>query len=431
MGKSNKKMLSRTERIQLNTEKQLREQALQKALARHNKHNKPLSGWIKHLQENRLPFQPENGTSLLVIAGLYSRMAKKELVKQKALQHLLRHLEKEHCHKMLSEEKYLKGIFYISQFASYFIRDLGCWKRGSYQPEKQFSHLLRYLFARYPVPHFMDSAWLAEGQEKEQSWFIEIGIGVSVRKLHGLPISLTKRMAHAFLWTPAYFSIAGAFRFSQVIAYGGDEWLAWHINATLLGRNEFRNDDFWLTVIRFFAQAPLFDVRRVGEVIDFINHRRLAQPGYSLKGRTPDSLLRQVDEWLAQIRHERTQGGKLSWNSSGIALFDYETGEGDQVKIYKIRELLSSNVLRAEGKSMRHCVYTYVKSCYSGECAIFSLMADTFSGSERLVTIEVDLRKRQIVQAKARFNECPADDAKEVIQLWAAKVQISIAKYVF
>jgi hypothetical protein len=343
---------------------------------------------------------------------------------------MLVQLEKENCHKLLCEEKYLKGIYHMAQFASYFIRDITGWKRCSYQPEKQFSHLLRFVFASYPVPLFLDKAWFMDEGEKEQRWFIDIASGVSVRKLNGLPVTFTKKMAHAFLWTPAYFSITGAFRFAQVIALGGDEWLAWHINTTLLGRNEFRQEEFWITVIRFLAQAPFFDARRLEEVVEYLNHQRLAQPGYSLKGRRPDSLLRQVDEWQALMRHERNHGGKLSWSPSGIEAFDFETGKGYQVKIYKIRELLSSNELRAEGKAMKHCVYTYVRSCYSGACAIFSLVADTYNTSERLVTIEVDLRKRQIVQAKARCNEKPMEEALGILKVWAEKVKLTIAKYV-
>ncbi|QHT66754.1 hypothetical protein GXP67_08815 [Rhodocytophaga rosea] len=431
MGKSNKKMLSRTDRIQLQTKKQVWEHALQQSLVRHNTTNKPLSGWIKQLQQDKLPLQPEYGTSLMVIAGLYNQIAKKELLKRKAFDDLLVQLEKQNCHKLLSEEKYLKGIYYIAQFASYFIQDVNQWKKVSYQPEKQFAHLLRFLFANYPVPLFLDKAWLEAGEETARKWFIDIASGLSVRKLQALPVPLTKRMAHFFLWTPAYWSISGAFRFAQVIALGGDEWLAWHLNATLLGRNNFRNNDFWLTVIRFFVEAPLFDARRLEEVVNYINHQRLAHTGYSLKGRTPDSLLRQVEEWQQQMNQEQNYGGRLNWKPSGFAAFEHETGSGQLVKIFKVRELLSSNELRAEGKSMKHCVYTYVRSCHAGQCSIFSLTADTFSATERLVTIEVDIKRKQIVQAKARLNEKPSEEAMDVMKLWAEKVQLSIAKYIY
>lgn len=430
MGKSNKKMLSRTERIKIKSEKKQHELALQKALLQHNQVNKPLSGWIKYLQTSSLPKEQVDGTPLLAIAGLYHRMAKKEQIKQKAFHSLLIHLEKEHCHKLLSDEKYLLGIYHIAQFALYFIREIAQWKRPSYQPEKQFANLLRYLFANYPVPLFLDNAWLRDGAEKEQRWFIDIARGLSVRKLVDLPVDLTKRMAHAFMWTPAYFSVCGAFRFAQVIALGGDEYLAWHINNTLLGRNNFCDDTFWITVIRFFAQAPLFDVRRLAEVVDYLNFRRLADPVYSIKGRTPDSLLRQVNEWQAHRRHERSHAGNLSWQPSVIQAFEFKTGTGNQTKIYRIRELITSSDLKVEGQAMRNCVYSYVKSCHLGECAIFSLLMDTFSVSERLVTLEVDLKKKLIVQAKARFNAKPTDDAFEVIRLWAATEQIGIAKYI-
>jgi hypothetical protein len=64
-------------------------------------------------------------------------------------------------------------------------------------------------------------------------------------------------------------------------------------------------------------------------MIDYINHQRRAQPGYLLKGRTPDSLLRQVEEWQVQMKQERNYGGRIYWKSSGFEAFDYETGAGE------------------------------------------------------------------------------------------------------
>lgn len=429
MGKSTKKALSRIERIQLQLEKQQRELALQKALADHKKSNQTLTKWVKHIHTEKQPPNCEIGTVQLLIAGLFHELTKKDERKRQAFAQLLMHLEKQHCLRLLSEGKYVKGIFAIACQAPYFIRPIASWKRRSHQPEKQFSHLLRHLFTQYAVPLFLDKAWLPGGNLHEQRWFIDLGNGVSVRKLSFLPIVLSKKMAHAFLQAPFYCTISGAFRYAQVVALGGDEWLAWYINQTIVGRNGFQHDDFWLSVIRFFAAAPLFDARRIEEVVDFINYQRLAQEGFSMKGRTPDALLRQTEEWHAQRSLERNYGGAFKWQPSGIRAFDQAEGSGTEVKIYKIRELLSSNELLAEGKAMKHCVYTYVRSCMGQSCAIFSLTVDTVSGPQRLATLEVDLKRQKIVQAKARCNDTPSAEAMQVILKWATAEKIKISTW--
>ena len=47
-----------------------------------------------------------------------------------------------------------------------------------------------------------------------------------MRTAKGLPVPLTKRMAHLFLRAPDDVSIPEAFRFTRVLSQGGDERFA-------------------------------------------------------------------------------------------------------------------------------------------------------------------------------------------------------------
>src|SRR5687768_8843702 len=75
------------------------------------------------------------------------------------------------------------------------------WKPRSYNGKRQLSSLARHLFARYRVPAFMDAAWTEDNASGRlhQEWFIHVGRGENIRKAAGLPVPLTKMMAHHFL----------------------------------------------------------------------------------------------------------------------------------------------------------------------------------------------------------------------------------------
>jgi hypothetical protein len=90
------------------------------------------------------------------------------------------------------------------------------------------------------------------------------------------------------------------------------------------------------------------------------------------------------------------------------------------------QELVNRDALFAEGRAMRHCVYTYAELCRRGQTTIWSLRLRVKGAQKRLVTIEVDPRKRAIIQARAKCNLRPGDRSLEIIRQWAARAGLQV-----
>ncbi len=429
MSKSKSKPLSRLQRIQLKEEKIQHETALQGALRNHQDPRRAFFKSVKKLHRLQDIATGNADETTRQIEGLFLGLPKRTMQRD-AFKELVLHLCGQNCHRLLASRTLGIGLQYIASFWNAAIRDLGTWRRTGYNADRQLLSLVRHLFVKYPVPAFLYKAWLPGGTNPERQWFIEIAAGVSARQLSGLPVVLTKRMAFLFLNAPGWCTPTAALRYAQVVALGGDEWLAWHINRSHLGQNGFRDDAFWSTVIRFLAGVPMLDGAQINVILDYINHRRALEPGFSMKGRTPNALLRQVDEWQAGQNRLRNRGGQL-WHTSGIREGVFETA-APAGKWFRVVELLSGNELQDESQAMSHCVYTYAQSCIRGRCSIFSLRTeDLHTGAqERLATIEVDLHTYRLVQVRARFNAVPPPEHRRVIAEWAAQEGLSAAKWV-
>jgi hypothetical protein len=358
------------------------------------------------------------------------------------LKELLVHLFKNNCTDILEKEQYAIVLFNLFVTSQSWIRPIGEWKRNSHNPEKQIASLLRHLFAKYETPAFLDSMWYEESTLKTYLFaYIDIAQGKNVRQCSGFPVVMSKRMAHEFMQTPAHYTIKEAIRRAQVLSLGGDENLAYYVCRSRLGNNSFYEDDFWFSVIRFFAQQELFDNRHVPEMIDYIyfmrfEDRRLVDgrmlrgnPNYSMKGRTAIKLLEQSQAWHRNAGYQPKVD--YEWDKIGFSEKDWVEGEEDKQKIYFITELNSSRLLREEGKEMRHCVYSYARQCAAKQSAIFSLrlFKGEFNPLERLATIEVNLRDLRVVQIRGKCNAKVNNQAVRFITDWATENRLTISNY--
>jgi hypothetical protein len=293
------------------------------------------------------------------------------------------------------------------------------------------------LFARWPVPGFMDSVWFQGSSEaaiRRQNWFVHLGRGDSIRTA-SLPLPYTRRMAHHFMRAPADLGVEAALRWGQIHALGGNERLVRAVAATRLG-SHFDVDDFWSTVLGWFIQQPMLDTAHVGPIVDFIYDQRFTprdalgeggvrerrgppQPNFTMKGRTADALLRQVADWHNHLaKHDQLQA---DWPRSGIASFEFVEGslENGTLKIWTLTELLSSKALSAEGRKMNHCVASYTRSCAQGRSSIWSLELESAEGKRKLLTVEVNTAARLICQARGKRNALPADKHRAILRRWA------------
>lgn len=316
------------------------------------------------------------------------------------------------------------------------------WTAPSYNSRRQLSSFVRHLLTRYPVPIFMDEAWLnaGPGSRRYRDWFVHIGSGHNIRTAK-TPIPLTKMMAHHFLEAPDDFPILGAIRWGQVHALGGDKRLTESLLGTRIGL-VFANDEFWTSVIRFCIANPMLDRRHVGPIVDFLQNQKFdivemmgvdgvittlppPQLNLSMRGRSATALLDAVQRWHGELGRKRKLTG-ATFKRSGLMGLNLASGDGQTV--WQIRELLSEAELAVEGRALRHCVVSYASSCERGDCSIWTMERRDESELEKRQTIEV--RDKMIVQCRGKYNRPPTTQEYGVVETWARKAGLGVGDYV-
>lgn len=350
---------------------------------------------------------------------------------------------------------YLEGLVRLHERRGQWLRDPLAWKPSSHNAGRQFSSLLRHLLARYDVPLFLDSAWLRgdRGAHRFRDWFVHIGLGHNIRTAK-TPYPLTKMIAHHFVQAPAHYTIEGALMLADIKALDGGERLAEALMGTRLGQrveSDAERRAFWLSVYRFFIANPMLDLRHAGPIVDFLNFQKFEgqevmvgpgraerrpppQPNLTMTRRTPDSLLRQVEEWHGELRVARAND-KRFWKVSGIPGLTLQTGskdDPDRLVLWTFRELLSGQELIDNGRALKHCVASYAHSCARGACSIWSLEAregDARRGTP-VLTVEVD-SNRTVVQARGLANRRPSAQEKNVLETWMKKAALKPGHYLY
>jgi hypothetical protein len=342
----------------------------------------------------------------------------------------------------------IAGLLAMASHQTHWLRSVEDWTPIGENPLPQFGSLALHLFARYPVPVFMTSVWLRDRDAesvRQQGWYKHIGLGRNIRTAD-LPLPYTKRMAHHFLQASDHFTVEMALRWGQVRGLGGSEVLASAVASTRLGRS-FEHEEFWQTVLHFFVNEPMLDPLHVGPIVDYLNDQRFVpqeilteegelrlgplQPNLTMKGRTQRSLLRQVEEWHKRLRH-RPKATPVHWKRSDIGEFHYvekERRDQELARTWTIRELLSSGELYREGLAMQHCVVSYVRACAGRASSIWSMRIENPLRRDRVMTIEVDMKRRMICQARRRRNARPSGKAREILERWARQERLTIAEY--
>jgi hypothetical protein len=320
------------------------------------------------------------------------------------------------------------------------------WAPESEDRREQLGSLARHLFCRYPAPVFLDAAWLSGSSplgEAERDWFVHLGQGGKLEAI-SFPLPMSHRAAHHFLLAPDAFSIVAALRYGQIQALGGSTGIAHAVAESFLAEQQC-DEPFWLSVVHFLINHPELPGAQIGPVLDYLRFRKFGtggsdapEPEFSMKGRTVEALLKRMDEWHAALAR-LGKGGRQKWEPSGIA--PLERTEKDPLSsatcTWRVLEITDSMALAEEGRAMRHCVRSYQTACLKGETAIWSLRI-AFSGSStvrRLLTLEVNLHRRAIVQARGNCNQLPSAMgnrqrmrlARTLLRAWANREHLGIA----
>ena len=320
---------------------------------------------------------------------------------------------------------YIDGLAALSRHSREWMRPVETWKPDRHSARRQFGSLARHLLAQYELPAFMDTAWFRDGESgtSQQHWFKHVASGGNIRTA-ALPVELNKKMAHHFLLAPGGYTVEEAFRHGQVIGQGGDEQLVEALIQTRLG-SSFEHEEFWSTVVHWLVKNPMLDPECIATLVDYIHDQKYTpqevalpgggaetmdppQPHFSMKSRSALKLLQHADDWRSRLVAENRIPA-TEWERCDIGEFDCE--EQDEASgtalHWSIRELTRAKELQTEGRAMQHCVRSYTSSCRKGTSRVFSVQLHAAGTSERMMTVAVNPRTRQITQARGKHNALP------------------------
>ena len=323
--------------------------------------------------------------------------------------------------------KNLKFTKIVCLFAPFWLRSPLTWDK------KEKINIIDHLFVLYDVPEFLYNEWFREGNElrfKWLMWFLLLGQGGSLKKGSDdfqwrIPSRFQK-----YLWdVPADASPIEACIYAEVMRLGGSESdfvrllrnPSFVVDPTEFSANE-SHEKFWYDTVRWLiAQSDQITDEQSGFILEWAMHEyteaelgrmELGRGGpFSWKGRR---LRRVLEQSLEYYRQRSLPYSNYKWNKHG---WDWEYEEAHAHK-WTFVELTSGEELYLEGKAMRHCVSSYDGRCASGYSAIVSLR---YNGG-RKVTIELNPRTKQIVQARGAHNKEATDEEKSVIASWMKEV---------
>lgn len=356
-----------------------------------------------------------------------------------------------------SEFQAIPVIVRIAAYSPRWIRDPEDWVgAGSNQLREIFRSLIEHLFARWPMPDCFDSAWMIKGDLSylERDWYCHLAGGGSLRKVQGMPPSVSSRALHLAMNAPGNLTIRQALRWGQIRSLGGsDQLLAEVLSSRMVG--DLSNDAIWSRLFGKLVAAPDFKPKNFGIIADTLlqvirkgNAPRAAQlVNLPLNGllrhsrsywRTilrltvtipPDR--RRKDVCCPNLREELQRQISEQWaRLPNSRPFESVVHEGGKALDVRIVELTSQWQLVAESQAMRHCVDTYGRSCRSGRSSIFSVRTEEAIGGKSIstshLTIEVLRQSRRIIQVRGRRNHYVDPSRVPLLRRWAEALELKI-----
>jgi len=164
-----------------------------------------------------------------------------------------------------------------------WIRPLEEWKPKGKSRSSIFRSLVRHLVELYPTPQFLLSLFhdLFNARGPTEALYVHLAQGGSLKKALAtnlLRTSMTKRMCHDFLQSPANMGVIEAVRRAQVRSFGGTRRIADAIVGLRMGENLTADESFWLSVVQWTCNQPMLDPNEVGPIFDWVGSRLCEDP---------------------------------------------------------------------------------------------------------------------------------------------------------
>lgn len=334
----------------------------------------------------------------------------------------------------------IDALVHLARFRDAHIRAIADWPGTSASWRPAVASLAAHLTCRYGVPAFMSSVWYANDPagDRKRSWVIAHARGASFRSVD-LPFGMTRKMERIFLASHDHLALEPALRRAELLAIGMPLEFVTAILSTRLA-TDLKNWQFWRTVWMFLrSQAREIHPEQIGPLIDYLQAVRHdwirvetqdgiteiapPQPNFSIRGRTVASMIRLMQEWHRSLG-VTLSAGSLSWSRSSFTpwlIEDPTPGEAETPKRWQMVERTNGAQLREDGAALHHCVGSYAHLCYRGRSSIWSLRFWHGEKVRPVLTVQIDPKRRSIIQARGKANRSPSGKPRRLLYQWAAR----------
>lgn len=309
-------------------------------------------------------------------------------------------------------------------------------ERGSIKTMKS---LFEHLFVKYETPRYLTD-FLSRLEPKEIEALMFVLQGNNLRKFSSIPLPVSRKESWLIQnLVPQNLPIEDEILKRQIVAA---KLVGWNNGkSTLLvdffqncklfqfDLDRFVNDlDFWKRVFKMYSERD-WDMALVtsGDFLDYVlSMRHLHGDDFRIGTKRPADEIYDAFEWhhgadwYDRYETENLAELRLShWSGLGHTKSSFEM-EGVE---YQFGEIRNGEDLYSEADELKHCVFTYIEFCSSGQVAIFSLKKKTDAGYCRYLTVEI--QGNRIVQARGRMNRDLTQQEGNLLNLIAEKFEFS------
>lgn len=287
----------------------------------------------------------------------------------------------------------------------------------------------KLLYVRYEIPSALLNMVL-EMDQTEIAAMMHVFQGKNIRRFEALPLSVSRKESFYFmnlgpvgityqdnfllrhiLWSKLCKVKPKQQRYLELMLLNCRTWE--------MNLKRFTQDiKFWCQLFDILTRDPesiaLHD--RMDEYLDYVEFQRyVSGEGFSLNGRTPDSICRLSCQWHSSFLSIAEPDPNLVWSE----------GEEEDMKIefkgrsYVFRLIKSSEEIHEESREMRHCAFSYEPECEAGIVQLWSVRLVEDNKETRCLTLET--RYDEIAQAKGYQNRTVREEEGELIKLWLGK----------
>ena len=304
-----------------------------------------------------------------------------------------------------------------------WMRPIEEWTPEGRSQRRQRASLIRYLLLDSPVPAFLQPALT----RMDDTWThpaIAIGRGMSLvkhRAALGFPPA-TRPVIRHFLESTAEWTPWQAYRRAQVLAAGGSEAWADRFARSRLGAAT-GYEERWAGALAWFVRiCDRFPAYLLDRWIAFVTHHFAENPRWSLAGRPPGEVSRQLRNFEAAERRRRaevafgTVYSRSSLRGGPVVVTDADGGSTE----WWFRQIRTGRDLFFEGERMDHCIFSYHARLLRGEVTVWSLSRT----GKPCLTLEVT--GEQVEEVRGRFNRTAEATERSVIGQWASRNQLRV-----